>query len=175
MNIYDFQVKDAHGNEKSLSEYKGKLVLIVNTASKCGLTPQYKELQTLYDQWHPQGLEILAFPCDQFGQQEPGSNDEIQQFCQLNYGVSFPVFAKIDVNGDGSHPLYNYLRSNSRGLVNSNIKWNFTKFLVDRDGQLLKRFAPTTQPEKLTPIIAKLLGSEVPASAEAQIPAEEVE
>jgi glutathione peroxidase len=175
MNIYDFQVKDSTGKEKSLADYQGKLVLIVNTASKCGLTPQYKELQALYDQWHPQGLEILAFPCDQFGQQEPGSNDEIQQFCQLNYGVSFPVFAKIEVNGEGSDPLYSYLRSNSKGLINSNIKWNFTKFLIDRDGQLLKRFAPTTQPEKLAPVIAKLLGSEFPATADEQIPAEEHE
>ena len=175
MNVYDFQVKDAHGNEKSLSEYQGKVVLIVNTASKCGLTPQYKELQALYDQWHPQGLEILAFPCDQFGQQEPGSNDEIQQFCQLNYGVSFPVFAKIEVNGEGSDPLYRYLRSNSKGLINSNIKWNFTKFLVDRDGQLLKRYAPTTQPEKLAPVIAKLLGNEVPSTENELIPAEELE
>jgi glutathione peroxidase len=161
MNIYDFQVTDAQGNQKSLKDYQGKVVLIVNTASKCGLTPQYEGLQAMYDRLKPQGLEILAFPCDQFANQEPGSDAEIQEFCQLNYGVNFPVFAKLEVNGKGAHPLYRYLRSQCKGLLNDSIKWNFTKFLVDRSGQVVDRFAPTVQPEKLASAVENLLTSAV--------------
>jgi glutathione peroxidase len=157
MSIYDYSVLDKTGTQKTLSDYQGKVVLIVNTASKCGLTPQYKGLQELYERFQPMGLEILAFPCDQFANQEPGSDEEIQQFCQVNYGITFPVFAKIAVNGNGAHPLYRYLRAQCRGLLNDSIKWNFTKFLVDRNGQAVDRFAPTTQPEKLASAIEDLL------------------
>jgi glutathione peroxidase len=161
MRIYNFKATDSHGNEKSLADYQGKVVLIVNTASKCGFTPQYQELQALHDRLHAEGLEVLAFPCDQFGHQEPGSNEEIQQFCQLNYGVTFPVFAKIDVNGKTAHPLFQFLRKECGGLLTDSIKWNFTKFLVDRNGQVVERFAPTTQPEKMVPAIEKLLAEDV--------------
>ena len=157
MSIYEFSAKDAQGNERSLSEYKGKVVLIVNTASKCGFTPQYEGLQALYSNLHDKGFEILGFPCDQFGHQEPGSDAEIQQFCQLNYSVSFPVFSKIEVNGKNSHPLYKYLRSQKKGLLGSRIEWNFTKFLVDRDGNLVNRYASNVTPEKIEPVIASLL------------------
>jgi glutathione peroxidase len=157
MNIYNFKATDSHGNEKSLADYQGKVVLIVNTASKCGFTPQYQDLQALYNRLHDQGLEVLAFPCDQFGHQEPGSNEEIQQFCQLNYGVTFPVFAKIDVNGKAAHPLFQFLRKECGGFLTDSIKWNFTKFLIGRDGQVVERFAPNVQPEKMVPVIEKLL------------------
>lgn len=158
MKIYEFVVKDAQGNEKKLSDYQGKVLLIVNTASKCGFTPQYGELQTLYTRYQEKGLEILGFPCDQFAHQEPGSDAEIQQFCQLNYGVTFPVFAKIDVNGKKAHPLFRYLRKEkAEGLLGDAIKWNFTKFLVDRNGQVIARFSPNTKPEDIAPEIEKLL------------------
>jgi glutathione peroxidase len=157
MTIYDFNVLDANGNEKSLADFKGKVVLIVNVASKCGYTPQYKELETLYETWHSQGFEILAFPCDQFGHQEPGSNAEIQQFCQLNYGVTFPVYAKIDVNGKNAAPLYDYLRSERKGILGGHIEWNFTKFLIDRDGNPVERFSSKVTPDKLSAPIEKLL------------------
>lgn len=156
-SIYDFQVKNARGNEQPLADFQGKVLLVVNTASKCGFTPQYAELQELYNTWHAKGLEILAFPCDQFGHQEPGSDEEIQQFCQLNYGLTFPVFAKIEVNGENAHPLYHFLRSQQKGLLGDNIKWNFTKFLVDRNGQVVDRFAPNVSPTSLAPDIEKLL------------------
>lgn len=157
MSIYLFTAKDSHGNEFSLSKYKGKLMLIVNTASKCGFTPQYKELQDLYNSWHEKGLEILAFPCNQFGQQEPGTDDEIQQFCSINYGITFPVLAKIDVNGENAHPLYKYLCSPQGNLAGDAIQWNFTKFLIGKNGNVIERFEPKVTPASLSPVIEKLL------------------
>ena len=132
MTIYDYSLPSASGEEVPLSSYSGKVLLIVNTASKCGFTPQYRDLQELYDEYHAQGLEILATPCNQFGKQEPGNNDEIQEFCQVNFGLTFPVLGKIDVNGRNAHPLYQYLKREAGGLLTNAIKWNFTKFLVDR-------------------------------------------
>ncbi len=155
--IYDFSVADAQGNPKSLAQYRGKLILVVNTASKCGFTPQYKELQALYETWREKGLEILAFPCNQFGQQEPGSDSEIQQFCQLNYGLTFPVLAKIDVNGENAHPLYKYLRSQKKGVLGDNIQWNFTKFLIDQNGNVIKRYEPKVTPQEIGAEIETLL------------------
>jgi len=160
MSIYEFSVKTAQGTEKSLSDFKGKVLLVVNTASKCGFTPQYAELQTLYDTYHSKGLEILAFPCDQFAHQEPGSDAEIQAFCQTNYGVTFPVFAKIDVNGKTAHPLYQYLRKQKKELLGDAIRWNFTKFLIDRKGNMVERYAPSFKPSDLAPAIEKLLNQE---------------
>lgn len=157
MSIYDFQVKTASGEDRSLADYRGKVLLIVNVASKCGFTPQYKGLQELYAIYKDQGLEILGFPCNQFLAQEPGTDEEIQQFCQQNYGVDFPVFAKIDVNGSGAHPLYQYLTKEAPGILGGAIKWNFTKFLIDRDGKIAKRYAPKTEPAKLTEKIEELL------------------
>ena len=155
--IYEYSVEDASGKQQALSQYQGKVILVVNTASKCGFTPQYKDLQELYNLWHGQGLEILAFPCNQFGQQEPGSNSEIQQFCQINYGISFPVFAKIDVNGANAHPLYRYLCSQKKNLLESDIKWNFTKFLVNQNGDVVNRYEPKVSPKDIGEEIAKLL------------------
>jgi glutathione peroxidase len=157
MSIYSFKIKDAQGIEKVLSDYQGKVLLIVNTASKCGSTPQYAELQTLYTNLHGQGFEILAFPCDQFGHQEPGSDEEIQEFCRVNYGVTFPVFSKIEVNGSGAHPLYQYLTAQKPGPKGADIQWNFTKFLVDRNGNVVERFETPIKPETLAPIIGKQL------------------
>jgi glutathione peroxidase len=157
MSVYDFTVNTASGTEKSLAEYKGKVLLVVNTASKCGFTPQYKELQSLYDTYHQQGLEILAFPCDQFAHQEPGTDSEIQAFCQMNYGVTFPVFGKIEVNGKNSHPLYSYLRKQKKDLFGDSIKWNFTKFLIDREGNVVERYAPSLSPSEIAPAIQKLI------------------
>jgi glutathione peroxidase len=157
MNIYDIQVTTASSEEKSLADYRGKVLLIVNVASKCGFTPQYKGLQELYDKYKDQGLEILGFPCNQFLAQEPGTNEEIQEFCQVNFGASFPIFAKIDVNGSNAHPLYKHLTKEASGILGGAIKWNFTKFLVDRDGKIVKRYAPNTEPEKLTEKIEELL------------------
>ncbi|HAU02431.1 MAG TPA: glutathione peroxidase, partial [Porticoccaceae bacterium] len=148
-SIYDFNLLDNKGDEVSLSDYKGKVILIVNTASKCGFTDQYSGMQSLYDEFKERGLVILALPCNQFGGQEPGSNAEIQSFCQLNYGLSFPVMGKIDVNGANQHALYSYLKSQAGGLFNSNIKWNFTKFLVDRNGTVVKRYAPIKKPKDI--------------------------
>ncbi|TCZ76503.1 glutathione peroxidase [Paenibacillus albiflavus] len=158
MNIYQFHAKTNQGEDKSLQEYEGKVLLIVNTASKCGFTPQYKGLQELYDKHKDQGFEILAFPCNQFGSQEPGTNDEIQSFCELNYGVTFPLFAKIDVKGDNIHPLFKYLTKEASGFMTDGIKWNFTKFLVDRTGKVVDRYAPTTDPSSIEADIQKLLG-----------------
>ena len=156
--IYDFKVIDSNDKEIDLQEYKGKVMLIVNTASKCGLTPQYEGLQDLYDEYHEKGLEILAFPCNQFANQESGSNDEIQNFCQINYGLTFPVMAKIDVNGDDADPLFQYLKEEKGGgLLGKAIKWNFTKFLVDKEGNVVKRFAPTVVPLKLKKDIEQLI------------------
>jgi glutathione peroxidase len=157
MPIYSFKVKDARGNPKALADYQGKALLIVNTASKCGFTPQYAGLQALYKTLYEQGLEILAFPCDQFGHQEPGKDEEIQQFCQVNYGVTFPVFAKIEVNGEGADPLFRYLTQEKPGPKGNEIQWNFTKFLIDREGKIVERFESAVKPEELTPVIEKLL------------------
>lgn len=155
--IYNYTVKTSNGEDLSLSQYEGQVMLIVNTASKCGFTPQYKDLQELHDRYKEKGLEILAFPCNQFGKQESGSNVEIQEFCQINYGLSFPVFGKVDVNGKDAHPLYQYLKSEKVGLLGSKIKWNFTKFLVDKKGKVIKRYAPTVKPMDIEEDINALL------------------
>ena len=157
-SIFDFSAKSLSGEDISLSKYKGKVLLIVNTASKCGFTPQYEGLQELFDKYHGKGLEILGFPCNQFGAQEPGSDSEIGSFCQKNYGVEFQMFEKVDVNGDHAHPLYKFLTKEAPGaLKTESIKWNFTKFLVDRDGKVLKRYAPQVTPHDLEPEIEKAL------------------
>ena len=156
--LYDITVDDIHGKPVKLSRYKGKVLLIVNTASKCGFTPQFKGLEALYGKLHGKGLEILGFPCNQFGAQEPGSEAEIEQFCELNYGVTFPMFAKVDVNGESASPLYKHLKSAKKGMLGSEgIKWNFTKFLVDREGDVVERYAPQTEPKALEADIGKLL------------------
>ncbi|MBQ6540708.1 MAG: glutathione peroxidase [Oscillospiraceae bacterium] len=157
MTVYDFIMKDAAGNDVNLADYKGKVLLIVNTATGCGFTPQYEGLEELYKKYNADGLEILDFPCNQFGNQAPGTEDEIVSFCKLNYGVSFKQFAKIEVNGDNEAPLYTYLKSQQGGVLGSRIKWNFTKFLVDRDGNVIDRFAPTVTPEKIEAKIKELL------------------
>jgi glutathione peroxidase len=149
LGIYDFTARLGTGEERSLADYEGKALLIVNVASKCGFTPQYAGLQTLYETYGPRGFEILAFPCDQFGHQEPGSDAEIGAFCVSKFGVTFPLFSKIDVNGSRAHPLYVWLKSQKSGLLGGGIKWNFTKFLVDRSGAVRARFAPTTTPQGL--------------------------
>ena len=156
--IYDFTVKDIHGKAVKLGRYKGKALLIVNTASKCGFTPQYKGLEALYEKLHGKGLEILGFPCNQFGAQEPGTATDIESFCEINYGVTFPLFAKIDVNGKSAAPLYQHLKEAKPGLLGSEaIKWNFTKFLVDREGKVVERYAPNVEPASLAGDIQKLL------------------
>ena len=142
--IYDFTIPTSNNQEKSLADYKGNVVLIVNTASQCGFTPQYEGLQALHNSYSDRGLVVVAMPCNQFGAQEPGSNDSIQEFCQLNYGLSFPVMGKVDVNGAAQHPLYSYLTKQAKGLITDSIKWNFTKFLINREGQVTERFAPVT-------------------------------
>lgn len=148
--IYSFGVKTIDGKETTLADYKGKAMLIVNVASKCGFTPQYTGLEALYKKYKHQGLVVLGFPCNQFGAQEPGDENEIKNFCSLTYEVSFPMFSKIDVNGKDTHPLYSYLKSEEKGILGTEgIKWNFTKFLVDRNGTVMKRFAPTVKPEAL--------------------------
>jgi glutathione peroxidase len=157
MSIYKYKAQLGLGEERSLSDYRGKALLIVNVASKCGFTPQYKGLQSLYEKFGPRGFEILAFPCDQFGRQEPESDAEIARFCDRNYGVTFPLFAKIEVNGKNAHPLYAWLKIQKGGLLGDSIKWNFTKFLVDRDGGVRARFAPMTTPESLAREVAALL------------------
>lgn len=155
--IYDFVMKDAEGKEVSLSEYKGKVLLIVNTATGCGFTPQYDGLQDLYEKYQAQGFEILDFPCNQFANQAPGSEEEIVSFCQARFGITFKQFGKIEVNGKNESPLYTYLKDKQPGTLGKNIKWNFTKFLVNRDGEVIARFAPTTTPEKLDEKIAAIL------------------
>jgi len=157
MNIYDFNVKDALGKLISLSNYRNKVLLIVNTASKCGFTPQYKDLEELYKKFGNEKFEILAFPCNQFGNQEPGNNEAIKHFCEISYDITFPIFSKIDVNGKDADPLYKYLTSTKKGLLGDAIKWNFTKFLVDTSGNVIDRFAPTTAPSKLESTIEKLI------------------
>ena len=157
MSIYDFKVKDAKGDEISLSDYKGKVLLIVNTATGCGFTPQYEGLEKLYKDYREQGFEILDFPCNQFGNQAPGTEEEIVSFCQLKFGTTFKQFAKIEVNGENEAPLYTYLKSQKKGLGGSKIKWNFTKFLVDREGNVVDRFGSTTTPAKIEGKIKSLL------------------
>lgn len=157
-NVHQYKVKDASGNTVDLSQYRGKVLLIVNTASQCGFTPQYKELEQLYRKYHDKGLVVLAFPCNQFGAQEPGSDSDIQQFCEINYGVSFPVMAKITVNGPDASPLFEHLKDSARGLLKTRaIKWNFTKFLVNKDGDVVKRYAPRTKPASIAASIEDLL------------------
>lgn len=157
MNIFDFEVKDYKGAPVSLKKYEGKVLLIVNTATGCGFTPQYEGLQKLYDKYQKQGLEILDFPCNQFLNQAPGTNEEIVSFCQLKYHTTFTTFAKIKVNGKDADPLYTYLKSQKGGVMGKNIKWNFTKFLVDREGNVVERYAPTTKPEEFEEKIVELL------------------
>lgn len=155
--IYDYTVKTQSGERISLEEYKGNVLLIVNTATKCGFTPQYEELEALYELYHNQGFEILDFPCNQFKNQAPGSDEEIHQFCTLKYNVKFPQFSKIDVNGPNEDPLYTYLKSTHGGVFNNDIKWNFTKFLVDKEGNVVERFSPAIKPSKIEKEIIKLL------------------
>lgn len=158
MGIYDFAARTIDGAEQPLADYRGKTLLVVNVASKCGLTPQYKGLEALYREYKDRGLVILGFPCDQFAHQEPGDEEEIKNFCSLNYDVSFPMFAKIKVNGDDAHPLYTYLKTEQGGLLGMDfIKWNFTKFLVDKTGTVVKRYAPTDTPETIGKDLAALI------------------
>lgn len=157
MKFYDLEAKLLNGQIKSMADYAGKTVMVVNTASKCGLTPQYEGLENLYQKYKDDGLVILGFPCNQFGNQEPGDANDIEEFCQVNYGVSFPIFEKIEVNGRNTHPVFKYLKSKLGGLLGSSIKWNFTKFVVDKNGKPVKRFAPTTKPEAMEDYIKKML------------------
>ena len=157
-SVYDFNATTIDGDEQSLGAYKGKAMLIVNVASKCGFTPQYKGLEELYEKFQAKGLVVLGFPCDQFGHQEPGDEEEIKNFCSLNYDVKFPLFSKIDVNGANTHPLYKYLKKEAKGLLGSeSIKWNFTKFLVDKDGKVLRRYASTDTPQSIEKDVAATL------------------
>lgn len=149
MSVYDFKVKDIDNKEVSLSDYKGKVLLIVNVASQCGFTPQYKGLQEVYAKYHKMGFEILAFPCNQFGGQEPGTNSEIKSFCDINYKTTFPIFDKIEVNGANTNQLYVYLKQNGKGFIGDEIKWNFTKFLIGKDGKVIDRYASSTKPESI--------------------------
>lgn len=156
--VYDFKAEKLEGGEQSLSEYEGKVLLIVNTASKCGFTPQFDGLEKVFQKYKDQGLVILGFPCNQFASQDPASNREIGEFCQRNYGVNFPMFAKIDVNGSNAHPLYKYLTKEAKGLLGTEaVKWNFTKFLVGRDGNVIDRYATATKPEAMVKDIEKAL------------------
>ncbi|MGC1549064.1 MAG: glutathione peroxidase [Rhodanobacter sp.] len=149
-SVYDFSARDIDGNERSLADWRGKTLLIVNVASKCGFTPQYTGLEKLWQEHRDQGVVVLGFPCDQFGHQEPGDEAEIKNFCSTSYDVSFPLFAKVEVNGEHAHPLYRWLKSEGKGILGSeSIKWNFTKFLVDTDGQVVKRYASTDTPDKI--------------------------
>ena len=156
-SIYQFEAELLEGQNKSLSDYEGKVLLIVNTASKCGFTPQFAGLEKLYEQYKNQGFEVLGFPSNQFGGQDPGSNEQIGEFCQRNYGVTFPMFAKVDVKGPEAHIVFRYLTNNSKGVLGNGIKWNFTKFLINKKGQVVNRYAPTTKPEDLESEIAAAL------------------
>jgi glutathione peroxidase len=157
-SVYDFSAPTINGQDVNLEQYRGKVLLIVNTASKCGFTPQYKGLQALHEKYKDKGLQILGFPCNQFGKQEQGNESQISEFCELNYGVDFQMFSKIDVNGGDAHPLYQHLKQEAPGLLGSKaVKWNFTKFLVNKNGDVVKRYAPTDTPESLESDIAKLL------------------
>ncbi len=155
--IYDYIVKDNEGRDVSLRDFEGKVLLIVNTATECGFTPQYEGLENLYEKYKDKGFVILDFPCNQFGGQAPGNSDEIKSFCSLNFGTSFPQFEKVDVNGENESPLFTYLKSKQKGILGGAIKWNFTKFLVDRNGNVIERFAPSTKPEKIESRIEELL------------------
>lgn len=157
MSVYEYTAVTHQGKEQSLGEYEGNVLLIVNTASRCGFAPQFKELQELYEKYHSRGFYVLGFPCNQFGNQEPGTDEEIRNYCEINYRVTFPLFQKVDVKGENQHPLFKYLTQSAQGLLNKEIKWNFTKFLVDRQGNVVKRFAPTTSPKKIAPRIEALL------------------
>ncbi|MCL6601498.1 MAG: glutathione peroxidase [Paenibacillus sp.] len=158
MSIYDFEAHTLRGEEESLSKYKDKVLLVVNTASKCGFSPQYKGLQEVYEKFKDRGFEVLGFPSNQFAGQEPGQSEDIAEFCEINYGVTFPMFEKVDVKGSEAHPLFQYLSKEAPGVLGSkSIKWNFTKFLVDREGRVLKRFSPQTTPDQIEADIAKLL------------------
>jgi len=158
-SIYDYKVDDSQKNPVSLSDYKGKTLLIVNVASRCGLTPQYKGLQELYSKYSNKDFEILAFPCNQFGAQEPGSNEEIKEFCDINFNVSFKIFDKINVNGSSASPLFKHLKNEAKGVMGSEaIKWNFTKFLIDNNGSVIKRYSPQTTPDKIDNDLSKILG-----------------
>jgi glutathione peroxidase len=158
--VYDFSAQTIDGKTRKLADYRGKVLLVVNTASKCSFTPQYKGLEAVYEKFKDRGFAVLGFPCNQFGAQEPGPESEIAEFCEMNYGVSFPMFAKVDVNGDGAHPLFKHLTSAKKGLLGSEaIKWNFTKFLVGKDGAVIERYAPTTTPEAIVKDIEKALAA----------------
>lgn len=157
MKFYELSAKKMNAQEIKMEQYKGKVVLVVNTASKCGLTPQFEELEALYRDYQSQGFEILGFPCNQFAKQDSGSNEEIHEFCQLNYGVSFNMFEKIEVNGSNAHPIYKFLKQEAGGLFGREIKWNFTKFLIDANGDVVKRYAPTVKPSKIKKDIDSLL------------------
>ena len=158
MSLYDISARDITGKDRSLADYRGKVLLVVNVASRCGFTPQYTGLEALYRKYHDRGVEVLGFPCNQFGSQEPGSEVDIQTFCSTTYDVTFPLFAKVDVNGAGAHPLYQLLKGEKPGILGTEaIKWNFTKFLVNRQGEVVKRYAPTDKPEDLDAAVAALL------------------
>ncbi|WP_397599714.1 glutathione peroxidase [Silvanigrella sp.] len=157
-SIYDFEAKDINGNVKKLSEFKGSALLVVNTASKCGFTPQFDGLEKLFKNYSNKGFQILGFPCNQFGSQEPGDENEIKNFCSLTYNVTFPMFAKVEVNGNNAHPLYKYLKKNSKGFLGTEfVKWNFTKFLIGKNGEVLKRYAPTDTPDEIAKDLEELL------------------
>lgn len=162
MSVYDFSVTTMRGESKPLADYKGQVLLIVNTASKCGFAPQFNELEELYEKYKERGFTVLGFPSNQFREQEPGSNDEVEQTCKLNFGVTFPLMAKIDVNGPQADPLYTYLKQERGGLFGSAIKWNFTKFLIDSEGNVVKRYSPTTKPLSFEKKIAELLEQAAP-------------
>lgn len=163
ISLSDFEATSLEGDPVDLASYDGQVVLVVNTASECGFTSQYQGLQKLYDEYADQGFAVLGFPCDQFGHQEPGTEAEIGAFCERNFGVTFPMFSKVDVNGDDAHPVFQWLRDQKGGLLGSKVKWNFTKFLVGRDGQVVARYAPTTSPEKLSGDIQRALGEALAA------------
>ncbi len=156
-NIYQFEAELLEGENKSFSDYEGKVLLIVNTASKCGFTPQFSGLEKVYEKYKDQGLEVLGFPCNQFGGQDPGTNEQIGTYCQRNYGVSFPMFAKVNVKGPEAHVIFRYLTNNSKGILGNGIKWNFTKFLINKKGEVINRYAPTTKPEDIEQDIEKAL------------------
>ncbi|BDG80379.1 MULTISPECIES: glutathione peroxidase [Bacillus] len=159
MSIYNMRVRTITGKDMTLQPFAGKVLIIVNTASKCGFTPQFKQLQELYDTYQPEGLEILGFPCNQFMNQEPDDEEDIQEFCETNYGVTFPMFSKVEVNGKNAHPLFAFLTDNAKGMLGTKaIKWNFTKFVVDRNGEIAGRYSPNTNPKELEDVITKLLG-----------------
>lgn len=157
MSFYDYSAKNIDGKEVLMSDYKGKVLIVVNTASKCGFTPQLKDLEELYKEYKGLGVEILGFPCNQFLNQEPGDNEEVKNFCHINYGVTFNMFEKTEVNGSNAHPIYKYLKRQEKGLLTKDIKWNFTKFLIDKEGNVIKRYSPTTSPLKIKSDIEKLL------------------